>query len=328
MERELDFEKPILEIERTIEKLRHRDAHGKGENRNRIETLEQQLKEVMNEVYSNLTPWQTVQVARHPNRPVLRDYIQLLFTDFVELHGDRCFGDDPAMQCGFATIAGVKVMLVGSSKGKNVDENIQRNFGMSRPEGYRKALRIMKLAEKFDLPIVCLVDTPAAFPGLDAEERGQHEAIARNLTEMARLEVPVVVVVTGEGGSGGALAIGVGDAVLMLQNAIYSVIPPEGCAAILWRDASFAPQAAEAMKLTAKSLLALGVIDEIIPEPVGGAHRDPELAAAELKAVLLRYLKDLSTYPAAKLLAQEIRKVLREWENSTNSMQGELNEGR
>jgi acetyl-CoA carboxylase carboxyl transferase subunit alpha len=212
------------------------------------------------------------------------------------------------MQCGFATIGGVKVMLIGSSKGKNVEENIKRNFGMSLPEGYRKALRMMRLAERFNLPIVCLVDTPAAFPGLDAEERGQHEAIARNLTEMARLQVPVIVVVTGEGGSGGALAIGVGDAVLMLQNAIYSVIPPEGCAAILWRDASFAPQAAEAMKLTAKSLLELGVIDEIIPEPEGGAHRDPVQAAAELKTVLLKYLKNISTYPAAKLLAKRFEK--------------------
>jgi len=308
MERELDFEKPVLEIERTIEKLRHRDAHGKGENRDRIEALEERLKEVTKEVYQNLTAWQTVQVARHPRRPVLRDYIELLFSDFVELHGDRCFGDDPAMQCGFATLSGVKVMLIGSSKGKNVEENIKRNFGMARPEGYRKALRIMKLAEKFNLPVLCLVDTPAAYPGLDAEERGQHEAIARNLTEMARLEVPVVVVVTGEGGSGGALAIGIGDAVLMLQNAIYSVIPPEGCAAILWRDASFAPQAAEAMKLTAKSLLELGVIDEIIPEPDGGAHRNPEQTAAGLKTVLLKYLKELSTYPSAKLLAKRFEK--------------------
>jgi acetyl-CoA carboxylase carboxyl transferase subunit alpha len=308
MERELDFEKPILEIEKMIEKLRHRDAHGKGENRSRIEELEQRLVEVRKDVYKNLTSWQTVQVARHPQRPVLRDYLELLFTDFVELHGDRCFGDDPAMQCGFATVGGVKVMLIGTSKGKNVEENIKHNFGMSHPEGYRKALRIMKLAERFNLPIVCLVDTPAAYPGLDAEERGQHEAIARNLTEMVRLEVPIVVVVTGEGGSGGALAIGVGDAVLMLQNAIYSVIPPEGCAAILWRDASFAPQAAEAMQLTAKSLSGLGVIDEIVPEPDGGAHRDPKQTAEALKQALLKYLKELSTYPAAKLLAKRFEK--------------------
>lgn len=308
MERELDFEKPVLEIEKTIEKLRHRDAHGKGENREKIEALENQLAEARRLAYQNLTAWQTVQVARHPRRPVLRDYIDLLFSDFVELHGDRCFGDDPAMQCGFATLSGVKVMLVGSSKGKNIEENIKRNFGMSRPEGYRKALRIMKLAERFNLPIICLVDTPAAFPGLDAEERGQHEAIARNLTEMARLEVPVVVAVTGEGGSGGALAIGIGDAVLMLQNAIYSVIPPEGCAAILWRDASYAPQAAEAMKVTAKSLLELGVIDEIIPEPDGGAHRDPAQTAAALKTALLKHLKVLSTYPVPKLLAKRFEK--------------------
>jgi acetyl-CoA carboxylase carboxyl transferase subunit alpha len=308
MEREIDFEKPVLEIEKAIEKLRQRDAHGKGENREKIKVLEKQLAEVRKQVYRNLTAWQTVQVARHPKRPVLRDYIEMLFSDFVELHGDRCFGDDPAMQCGFATLSGVKVMLIGSNKGKNVEENIKRNFGMSRPEGYRKALRMMRLAERFNLPIVCLVDTPAAFPGLDAEERGQHEAIARNLTEMARLEVPVVVAVTGEGGSGGALAIGVGDAVLMLQNAIYSVIPPEGCAAILWRDASFAPQAAEAMKVTAKSLLELGVIDEIIPEPDGGAHRDPAQTAAALKEALLRHLKILSTYPATKLLAKRFEK--------------------
>jgi acetyl-CoA carboxylase carboxyl transferase subunit alpha len=305
---ELEFEKPVLEIEKAIEKLRHRDVYGKVDNGDRIESLEKRLKEVRKEVYEHLTPWQTVQVARHPRRPVLRDYLDLLFTDFVELHGDRCFGDDPAMQCGFATIGGMKVMLIGSSKGKNVEENIKRNFGMSRPEGYRKALRIMKLAERFNLPIVCLIDTPAAFPGLDAEERGQHEAIARNLTEMSRLQVPIIVVVTGEGGSGGALAIGVGDVVLMLQNAIYSVIPPEGCAAILWRDATFAPQAAEAMKLTAKSLLELGVIDEIIPEPDGGAHSDPKQTAAAIEKAVLNYLKDLATFPATKLLAKRFEK--------------------
>jgi acetyl-CoA carboxylase carboxyl transferase subunit alpha len=308
MERELDFEKTMTDIEKTLEKLRYRDSIGKKGHREQIETFERKLDEVRREVYRNLTPWQTVQVARHPKRSVLRDYIDMIFSEFVELHGDRAFGDDRALIGGFARLGDVKVMLIGHNKGKNIDENIHRNFGMSRPEGYRKALRLMRLAEKYNLPVITFIDTVGAFPGLDAEERGQHEAIARNLTEMARLEVPIVAVVTGEGGSGGALGIGVGDAVLMLQNAIYSVISPEGCAGILWRDGSFSAQAAEAMKITAKSLLELGVIDEIIPEPPGGAHRFPAETGERIKVTVLGYLATLSSLTAEALLDRRFKK--------------------
>lgn len=308
MERELDFEKTMIDIEKTLDKLHHRENIGKKGHREQIETFERKLDEVRRDVYSNLTPWQTVQVARHPKRPVLRDYIDMIFKEFVELHGDRAFGDDRALIGGFARLGDAKVMLIGHNKGKNVDENIHRNFGMSRPEGYRKALRLMRLAEKYNLPIVTFIDTVGAFPGLDAEERGQHEAIARNLTEMARIEVPVIVVVTGEGGSGGALGIGVGDAVLMLQNAIYSVISPEGCAGILWRDGSFAAQAAEAMKITAKSLLELGVIDEIIPEPPGGAHRFPLETGDRIKVTVLGHLAQLASLSSEALLERRFKK--------------------
>jgi len=308
MERELDFEKTMIDIEKTLDKLHHRENIGKKGHREQIETFERKLDEVRRDVYSNLTPWQTVQVARHPKRPVLRDYIDMIFKEFVELHGDRAFGDDRALIGGFARLGDAKIMLIGHNKGKNVDENIHRNFGMSRPEGYRKALRLMRLAEKYNLPIVTFIDTVGAFPGLDAEERGQHEAIARNLTEMARIEVPVIVVVTGEGGSGGALGIGVGDAVLMLQNAIYSVISPEGCAGILWRDGSFAAQAAEAMKITAKSLLELGVIDEIIPEPPGGAHRFPLETGDRIKVTVLGHLAQLASLSSKALLERRFKK--------------------
>lgn len=308
MERELDFEKTMVEIEKTLEKLRYRESIGKRGHREQIETFERKLDEVRREVYANLTPWQTVQVARHPKRPVLHDYIDMIFTDFVELHGDRKFGDDQALIGGFARLGDTPVMLIGHNKGKNIDENIARNFGMSRPEGYRKALRLMELAEKFNLPVLTFIDTVGAFPGLDAEERGQHEAIARNLTEMARLEVPIVVVVTGEGGSGGALGIGVGDSVLMLQNAIYSVISPEGCAGILWRDGSFAEQAAEAMKITARSLLELGVIDEIIPEPPGGAHRFPAETGERIRVTVLGHFERLSTLTTQELLDRRFKK--------------------
>jgi acetyl-CoA carboxylase carboxyl transferase subunit alpha len=249
-----------------------------------------------------------VQIARHPRRPVLQDYISMIFTDFVELHGDRRFSDDEALIGGFATIGKQRVMLIGHNKGKNIEENIRRNFAQPKPEGYRKALRLMKLAEKYGLPVVSFVDTQGAYPGLDAEERGQAEAIARNLTEMARLEVPIVVLVTGEGGSGGALGIAVGDSVLMMSYAVYSVISPEGCASILWRDAAFSPQAAEALKITAPSLLELGVIDEIVPEPLGGAHRKPEEAATAIKAAVLAHLKKLKSYSTARLLHKRFAK--------------------
>lgn len=308
MERELDFEKPITEIEKAVDKLKSLTGDQNSSITGQIGELQAKLVERKKEIYESLTPWQTVQVARHPKRPVLHDYINFIFTDFIELHGDRCFGDDQALVGGFATLGKEKVMLLGHAKGHNVEDNMKRNFGMAKPEGYRKALRLMKLAEKYNIPVVTFIDTMGAFPGLDAEERGQAEAIARNLTEMAGLEVPIVSVVTGEGGSGGALGIGVGDVVLMLQHSIYSVISPEGCASILWRDASFNAHAAEALKVTAKSILELGVIDEVIPEPPGGAHSDPRLTAEEVKNVVLKHIKKLSSLSASKLVAKRFDK--------------------
>jgi acetyl-CoA carboxylase carboxyl transferase subunit alpha len=250
-----------------------------------------------------LTPWQIVQVARTAGRPLINDYIGGMCSDFVELHGDRAFGDDRGMIGGLATIGGERVMLLGHQKGKNVEENIRNNFGMANPEGYRKAMRLMKLAEKYGLPVVSLVDTPGAYPGLEAEARGQAEAIAKNLTVMATLRTPYVIVVTGEGGSGGALGIAVGDVVMMLQYAVYSVISPEGCASILWRDGKKAPEAAEAMKITADSLLKLGIIDEILPEPSGAAHSDPAAMVKTVKAAVVRHVKELK-----KLSPDEIAK--------------------
>ncbi len=308
MEYILDFERPIADMEKAVEKLKSLAGDSRGELADQLDELQKKLAERKKEIYDNLTPWQTVQVARHPKRPVLHDYVNLIFSDFLELHGDRCFGDDHALVGGFAVLGTEKVMLIGHAKGHTAEENIRRNFGMARPEGYRKALRLMRLAEKYNLPVVTLIDTMGAYPGLDAEERGQAEAIARNLTEMARLEVPIIAVITGEGGSGGALGIGVGDAVLMLSHSIYSVISPEGCASILWRDASYNAHAAEALKLTAKSLLQLGVIDEIINEPPGGAHADPRSTAEEMKAVVLKYIKRFSSWSTSKLIARRFEK--------------------
>jgi acetyl-CoA carboxylase carboxyl transferase subunit alpha len=308
MERELDFEQPITEIEKALEKLKNLTGEKKSDIYSQLDDLQARLVERRKEVYEHLTPWQTVQVVRHPQRPVLHDYIDLVFSDFMELHGDRCFGDDRAIIGGFAMIGREKVMLIGHARGHSVDDNVERNFGMARPEGYRKALRLMHLAEKFNIPVITFIDTMGAYPGLDAEERGQAEAIARNITEMASLEVPIISLVTGEGGSGGALGIGVGDVVLMLTHSIYSVISPEGCASILWRDASYNAQAAEALKITAKSLLQLGVIDEIIPEPPGGAHADYVRTAEEIKAVLLKYLKKLTPWSPVKLVAKRFEK--------------------
>ena len=255
------------------------------------------------------SPWEIVSLARHQQRPVLQDYISLICSEFIELHGDRTFADDRALIGGFAKIDGIRVMLIGHNKGKNLNENIDRNFGMARPEGYRKALRLMKLAEMFDLPVVTLVDTSGAYPGMDAEERGQAEAIARNLFEMSRLAVPIVSVICGEGGSGGALGIAVADRVLMLENSIYSVISPEGCAAILWRDSNFAPQAAEALKLTAPDLLDLGIIDEIIPEPDGGAHCDYHKTAESLRKSVTSSLKRLMTMSKDELTTSRFMKL-------------------
>jgi len=258
-----------------------------------------------------LTPWQIVQVARMPGRPLIADYIAGLCDDFVELHGDRVFGDDRGMIGGFATIGGERVMLIGHQKGKNVEDNIACNFGMANPEGYRKAMRLMKLAEKYHLPVVSLVDTPGAYPGLEAEARGQAEAIARNLTVMATLRTPFIIVVTGEGGSGGALGIAVGDVVMMLQYAVYSVISPEGCASILWRDGKKAPEAAEAMKITAGSLLELGIIDEILPEPPGAAHSDAAAMVKTVRAAVLRRIKELKPLSGDELEARRYAKLRR-----------------
>jgi acetyl-CoA carboxylase carboxyl transferase subunit alpha len=269
---------------------------------------EQMLKTIQR---AGLSPWQTVQLARHAERPVLRDYIAGMFDEFIELHGDRCYGDDRALIGGFTRIGDQRVMLLGMEKGRDVDAKVKANFGMPNPEGYRKALRLMRLAEKYGLPVLCLVDTPAAYPGREAEERGQAEAIARNLTEMAVLETPIVVVITGEGGSGGALGIAVGDVVLMLEHAIYSVIPPEGCAAILWRDSARAPEAAEALKLTANSLLDLGIIDGIVSEPLGGAHRDPAAVYSALREAVLPHLARLRKVSARKLVDQRFDKFAR-----------------
>lgn len=250
----------------------------------------------------NKSPWEIVQVSRHPKRPILQDYLSRIFDNFLEFHGDRYYSDDKAMIGGFAEIGGQKVMLIGHNKGKNTTENIERNFGMAKPDGYRKALRLMKLAERFNVPIVTIIDTPGAFPGLEAEERGQAEAIAKNLTEMASIEVPIVCVVIGEGGSGGALGIGVGDKVLMLSNAIYSVISPEGCASILWRDAKYAPDAADALNLTAEALKKHGVIDEIIQEPGEGAHSDYETIAENVKKAIIKNIKALNKFSKEELI--------------------------
>ncbi len=278
--------------------------------------LEEKKAEVIKE---DLSPWEIVKKSRHPNRPILQDYLEQIFSNFIEFHGDRYYSDDKAMIGGFAEIEGKKVMLIGHNKGKSTNENIDRNFGMAKPEGYRKALRLMKLAERFNVPIVTIIDTPGAFPGLEAEERGQAEAIAKNLTEMASIEVPIICVVIGEGGSGGALGIGVGDKILMLSNAIYSVISPEGCASILWRDAKFAPDAAEALNLTANALLKHGVIDEIINEPGEGAHSNYEEIADSVKKSILNNIKDLKGLQTDELIQKRFEKYSGIGKFSTNS---------
>jgi acetyl-CoA carboxylase carboxyl transferase subunit alpha len=305
---DLDFESPVREIEKMVEKLKHLAEKEKGDYTEQIAKLEKRIVDQRKEVYSNLTPWQKVQVARHPKRPILEDYIRMIFTDFTELHGDRRFSDDRALIGGFARLGKHDVMLIGHNKGKTIEDNLDRNFGSARPEGYRKALRLMKLAEKFNVPVVTMIDTSGAFPGKEAEERGQAEAIARNLVEMAGLTVPIVCVVTGEGGSGGALGIGVGDAILMLSFSIYSVISPEGCASILWRDGKYAPEAAEALKITSDSLLELGVIDEIISEPDCAAHNAPERTAAEVKKVVEKQLDRLKRYSSSRLIHKRFEK--------------------
>ena len=291
---DLDFERPILELERKIEELKALSHDKKGLNvSDEISRFERKLAQARKEVYSSLTPWQRVQLARHPKRPYTLDYVTMLMTGFVELHGDRLFGDDKAIVGGFAMLDGRKVLVLGHQKGRDTKENLMRNFGSAHPEGYRKALRLMQMAEKFRVPIVIFIDTPGAYPGVGAEERGQSQAIALNLREMARLTVPIVCVVIGEGGSGGALGIGVGDRIAVLENAYYSVISPEGCAAILWKDRAKAPEAASALRMTAPGLLELGLIDDVVKEPLGGAHRDPAAAAENLHAVITRHLTAL-----------------------------------
>jgi acetyl-CoA carboxylase carboxyl transferase subunit alpha len=307
----LGFEKPVLDLEQQIQELKTRAAESGLEVGAELAELERKADGLRREIYAGLTPFQRVQLAKHPRRPFSLDYIQACFTDWTELAGDRHFADDPAIVTGLALLDGRPVMIVGQQKGRDTKENLHRRFGMSNPEGYRKALRLMKLAERFSVPVVTLVDTPGAFPGLGAEERGQAEAIAVNLREMARLRVPIVTVVIGEGGSGGALGIAVANVVLMFENSIYSVISPEGCAAILWRDRARASDAAEALKLTASDLLRLEVVEGVLPEPLGGAHRDPAAAAATLKAALIAQLDALAALRPDELVEQRLARYRR-----------------
>ncbi len=304
----LDFEKPIFELEKKIAELKHLSSNGHLNLQSEVKKLEARLTYVKKETYAHLTPWQRVQIARHPKRPYTLDYVQLIFTDFVELHGDRTFADDKALIGGFAKLDAQRCLVLGHQKGRDAKENIMRNFGSAHPEGYRKAIRLMKMAEKFEIPIVVFVDTPGAYPGVGAEERGQAYTIAYNLREMARIRVPIIVFVIGEGGSGGALGIGIGDRVLVLENAYYSVISPEGCAAILWKDRTKAPEAAAALKLTAKDLLEMKLIDEIIKEPLGGAHRDPESVAENVKAAIKQCLKELQGVEPQLLMERRYEK--------------------
>jgi acetyl-CoA carboxylase carboxyl transferase subunit alpha len=307
----LDFEKPIVELETQIKDLRSFADGQEMEVSDELRKLEEKAEKLRHEVYGKLTRWQRVQLARHPQRPYTSDYLERIFTGFQELHGDRSFRDDPAIVGGMAELAGQPVMVIGHQKGRETKENIRRNFGMPNPEGYRKALRLMEMAARFHRPIITFVDTPGAYPGLGAEERGQAEAIARNLREMALLPVPIVVVIAGEGGSGGALALAVGDRVLMLENSIYAVISPEGCASILWKDAGKKEEAAEALKLSSHDLAELDVIDRIVPEPLGGAHRDPVSMAARLSEILIEEIAQLSQKSADELVASRVEKFSR-----------------
>ena len=307
----LDFEKPIVELEKKISELRNLSTHGELDLESEVKKLETRLAHVKKETYFNLTPWQRVQIARHPKRPYTLDYIGRIFNDFVELHGDRTFADDKALIGGFATLEGRPLLVLGHQKGRDAKENIMRNFGSAHPEGYRKALRLMRMAEKFNTPIVVFVDTPGAYPGVGAEERGQAYTIAVNIREMARLKVPIVIYVIGEGGSGGALGIGVGDRVSVLENAYYSVISPEGCAAILWKDRTKAPEAAASLRLTAKDLWEMNLIDEVLKEPLGGAHQDPEETAETLKNSLKKHLKDIESEDPRQLVQRRYDKFRR-----------------
>jgi len=302
----LDFEKPIIELEKKIEEMRRYSES--LDIASEIKTLEDKVNQLRKSVYEGLTRWQKVQLARHPDRPYTLDYISMMTTDFIELHGDRNFRDDKAVVGGFAFLEGEPVMVIGQQKGRDTKSNVYRNFGMMNPEGYRKALRLMKLAAKFNRPVINLLDTPGAFPGLEAEERGQAEAIARNLFEMSHLPTPIIVCIIGEGASGGALGLGIGDRILMMENTWYSVISPESCSSILWRSWNYKEQAAEALKLTAPDLLAQGIIDRIVPEPLGGAHRNPPQAAEILKGILLEEIKKLKKIKTDKLIEKRVEK--------------------
>ncbi|TDI74641.1 MAG: acetyl-CoA carboxylase carboxyltransferase subunit alpha [Bacteroidetes bacterium] len=312
----LEFEKPIFELEQKLEEMRHLDSDGGAENLSKsIKSMEKRVHELRASIYQNLTRWQRVQIARHPDRPYTMDHIDGLTEGFIEFHGDRLFGDDPAMIGGFATFKGSKfgyrdrtVMIVGQQKGRNTKMRKYRRFGMPNPEGYRKALRLMKMAAKFNKPVITLLDTPGAFPGLEAEERGQAQAIAMNLFEMARLPVPIIVNLIGDGASGGALGIGVGDRILMMENAWYSVISPESCSSILWHSWDFKEEAARALKLTAADLIQLGIIDEIVSEPLGGAHHDPAVAIQSLGKAIASNLSDIEGYSTKKLLKERLAK--------------------
>ncbi len=304
----LEFEKPIIELEAKLEDLKRHLADREIDLEPEVRRMEEKLAETRAEIYGRLTAWQRVQIARHTARPFFLDYVVLAFTDFVEMKGDRLFGDDASMPGGLAKIDGIRCVVIGQQKGRDVKENLLRNFGSPHPEGYRKALRLMRMAEKFKFPVVAMIDTPGAFPGVGAEERHIAEAIAVNLREMMVLRTPVVAVVIGEGGSGGALGIGVADRVLMLENSYYSVISPEGCAAILWKHRKHAPEAAEALKLNADALIGMGLVDGVVPEPPGGAHRDPETAAASLKSAVVAALREIMQVPTDSLVRQRYEK--------------------
>jgi len=304
----LDFEKPINELEKKIQELKNFISDKKIDLSSEVRRLEDKLEHLKKDTYANLTAWQKIQLARHPQRPYTLDYINMLMTDFIELHGDRLFADDKAIVCGLAKLGQQKIAIIGHQKGRDTKENLKRNFGCAHPEGYRKALRVMQLAEGFNLPVVIFIDTPGAYPGIGAEERGQSQAIALNLREMISIASPMMAIVIGEGGSGGALGVGVTDKVLVLENAYYSVISPEGCAAILWKDGAKAPEAAEVLKLTAQDLLGMGIIDEVIPEPLGGAHRDPQKTAQNIKEAINRNLESLRSLTKEQLLSLRYKK--------------------
>ena len=306
----LDFEQPIAELEAKIRELRHVGKDADVNLSEELERLESKCRTLTESIFGKLSAWQVAQLARHPRRPYTLDYVKALITDFQELHGDRHFADDPAIVGGIGRFEEQPVMVIGHQKGRDTKEKVRRNFGMPRPEGYRKALRLMRMAERFKLPIFTFIDTPGAYPGIDAEERGQSEAIARNLQTMAELTVPILCTIIGEGGSGGALAIGVGDAVMMLEYSTYSVISPEGCASILWKSADKASEAAEALGLTSARLKALNIIDDIIPEPLGGAHRDPTTACESLRQVLIRELAKLMVHDAATLPTLRLQRLM------------------